>query len=299
MFSILFKSFVALYKKLPLVLFFYAVVFVLAMLVARPFYVTFLNEANGSVALDKLVADFDFMIFTDFLRQSGKAFRPFVALVMTIGLVYLFLNTFFAGGILRVFDHDKFKLADFFEGSTKYFSKFVLLLVFLFIFQLVLVCLAGMFFFIFAAIAEGGNEKDYILAMLPPLAILAYFVGFVIVLGDYARVMLYKSETLTVYDAFWKSFSYVFKRHHTLLLFCLIILVGLILSVMYLGVEMAIGMHSGTSIFVMFVLQQGFVFARMFLKISTLVVAKNYFESKPVMLEKVIFSLEEFPQIKN
>ncbi|MCP9770760.1 hypothetical protein EGI22_22885 [Lacihabitans sp. LS3-19] len=299
MFSVLFKSFISLSKKLPLVLFFCGVGFVLAMLVARPFYVTFLSEANGSVALDKLVADFDFMVFTDFLQQSGKAFRPFVALAMIIGVVYLFLNTFFAGGILQVFDEEKFKLSEFFEGSTKYFSKFALLLVFLFIFLLVLVSLAGMFFFIFAAIAEGGNEKDYILAMLPPLGILAYFVGFVIVLGDYARVMLYKSETLKVYDAFWKSFSYVFKRQSTLALFWLIIILGLILSVMYLGVDKVIGMHSGLTIFVMFLVQQVFVFVRTFLKISTLVVAKNYFESKPVVLEKVIVPLEESPQIEN
>lgn len=280
-------------------LFFYVVGFVLAMLVARPFYVTFLNEANGSVALDKLVIDFDFMIFTDFLRQSGNAFRPFVALVMTIGLVYLFLNTFFAGGIFRVSDQEKFNWFDFFEGSVEYFLKFALLLVFLLIFQLVLFCFAGMFFFIFAVIAEGGNERDYIIAMLPPSAILAYFVGFGIVLGDYARVMLYKSKTLKVYDAFWKSFSYVFKRQHTLLLFCLIIMLGLILSLMYLGLEMAIGMHSGTSIFVMFVVQQVFVFVRTFLKISTLIVAKNYFESKPVILEKVFIPSGELPNFNN
>ena len=299
MFNVLLKSFISLSKKLPLVLFFYGVGFVLAMLVARPFYVTFLNEANGSVALDKLVSDFDFMVFSDFLRLSGKAFRPFVALVMIVGLVYMFLNTFFAGGILHVIDKGKFHMSEFFEDCTKHFSKFALLLVFLFIFLLVLVSLAGMFFFIFAAIAEGGNEKDYILAMLPPLGILAYFVGFVIVLGDYARVMLYKSETLKVYDAFWKSFAYVFKRQSTLALFWLIIILGLVFSVMYLGIDKVIGMHSGITIFVMFVVQQVFVFARTFLKISTLVVAKNYFETKPVVLEKAMVSLEESPEIEN
>jgi hypothetical protein len=51
-------------------------------------------------------------------------------------------------------------------------------------------------------------------------------------------------------------------------------------------------MHSGTTIFVMFLVQQIFVFGRTFLKISTQVAAKNYFEARPIDLEKVILVAE-------
>jgi hypothetical protein len=131
------------------VFFLYAAGFVLSMLVARPFYLTFLNEANTSVALDKLVTDFDFMIFTDFFHQSQNAFRPFLPLIFTLGMVYLLLNTFFAGGILDATNQYKFKFPRFFEASAQYFGRFAMLLIFLFIFLMVLVSLAGMFFFIF------------------------------------------------------------------------------------------------------------------------------------------------------
>jgi hypothetical protein len=292
MLKILLKSFNQISQKPILVLFLYAVGFVLAMLVARPFYVTFLNEANTSVALDKLIADFDFMIFTDFFHQSQKAFRPFVPLVFVLGLVYLLLNTFFAGGVLNVADQEKFSMPRFFEASAKHFRRFALLLVFLFIFLMALVALAGMFFFIFAAIAEGGSEKDYILWMIPPVLILLYFVGFVVIMGDYGRVMLFKSQTLTPYAAFWKAFSYIFKRPATLALFWLIIVLVIILSTVYLGVDSLIGMHSGLTIFVMFLVQQIFVLARTFLKISTQIAAKNYFETRPIELEKVIVVAE-------
>lgn len=113
MLRIITKSFNQIAQKPLLVFFMYAVGFVLAMLVARPFYVTFLNEANTSVALDKLIADFDFMIFTDFFHHSQKAFQPFLPLVFTLGIVYLLLNTFFAGGILDATEQEKFKFPRF------------------------------------------------------------------------------------------------------------------------------------------------------------------------------------------
>jgi hypothetical protein len=292
MLKILTKSFNQLSKKPLLVFFLYAVGFVLAMLVARPFYVTFLNEANTSVALDKLVADFDFMIFTDFFHQSQKAFQPFLPLIFTLGIVYLLLNTFLAGGILDATEQDKFKFPRFFEASAKHFGRFAMLLVFLFIFLMVLVSLAGMFFFIFAAIAEGGSEKDYILWMIPPLLILVYFVGFAVTMGDYGRVILFKSTTLSPYGAFWKAFSYIFKKPTAIALFWVIIVLVIILSVVYLGIDSLIGMHSGLTIFVMFLVQQVFVFGRTFLKISTQLAAKNYFEARPVELEIIILLAE-------
>jgi hypothetical protein len=292
MIRILTKSINQIAKKPLLVFFLYAAGFVLSMLVARPFYFTFLNEANTSVALDKLVTDFDFMIFTDFFHQSQNAFRPFLPLIFTLGMVYLLLNTFFAGGILDATNQYKFKFPRFFEASAQYFGRFAMLLIFLFIFLMVLVSLAGMFFFIFAAIAEGGSEKDYILWMIPPVLILAYFVGFVVIMGDYGRVMLFKSTTLSPFGAFWKAFSYIFKRPTAIALFWLIIVLGIILSVVYLGIDSLIGMHSGTTIFVMFLVQQIFVFGRTFLKISTQVAAKNYFEARPIDLEKVILVAE-------
>jgi len=297
MLKILVKSLNQIAQKPLLVLFLYAGGFALAMLVARPFYVTFLNEANTSVALDKLVADFDFMIFTDFFHQSQKAFRPFIPLVFVLGLVYLLLHTFFAGGILDANEQAKFAFPRFFQASATYFGRFVVLLVLLFIFLIALVALAGMFFFIFAAIAEGGSEKDYILWMIPPILILLYFISFVLTLGDYARVFLFKSSTLSPYNAFWKAFSYIFKRPTAIALFWVIIVLGIILSMVYLGIDSVIGMHSGMTIFVMFLVQQVFVFARTFLKISTQVAAKNYFEERPVELEKVIEVIETREEI--
>jgi hypothetical protein len=297
MIKVLSKTFTTLWSKPLLVFFLYGVGFILAMLVARPFYMTFLNEANTSVALDKLVADFDFMIFTDFFHQSQKAFRPFIPLIFVLGLVYLLLNTFFAGGILDATEQDKFAFPRFFQASATYFGRFAVLLVLLFIFLMALVALAGMFFFIFAAVAEGGTEKDYILWMIPPILILLYFVSFVVTLGDYARVFLFKSSTLSPYNAFWKAFSYIFKRPTAIALFWVIIVLGIILSVVYLGIDGLIGMHSGITIFVMFLVQQVFVIARTFLKISTQVAAKNYFEERPVELEKVVEVIETEEEI--
>jgi hypothetical protein len=286
MFKIITQSFFQLRKKPLLVFYLFGLNFLMALVIARPFYVTILNEANGSVALDDLLASFNFMIFTDFLHQSQKAFRPFLPMIFAMGMAYVGLYTFFSGGILATFKEEKFDFGLFFEASIRHFLRFALLLFYLIVFLLALLAFSGMFFFIFAAIAEGGTEKDYFFAMLPPLVLLGFFVAFVMVVGLYARVMLFSSASLSVYAAFWKSFAYVFKRPVTIAIFAIISGFGVVLWFLYLVVDSQVNTPSSWAIMGMFLVQQLMIFARVFFKTSMLLTAQNFFESKPISLEK-------------
>lgn len=278
--------FSAVWSRPKMLFLIYGVGFVLAMLVARPFYVTFLNEADTSVALDALLKDFDFMIFSDFINQSSNAFKPLFSLMFAIGIVYLFLSNFFDGGILQVIKNKEFTFADFFAGGSKLFGKFLMLLVYSLIFLLVLVAFSGMFFFIFASIGEGGSEKTYFFVMLPPIAILTYFFSVVIVQNMYAKVMMSQKDDLGPWEAFGKAFGYVMKRPVTFLLFWGVLFVGFLLLLVYLGIDSLAQMSTSITIFLMFLVQQVSVLARTFLKIFNLTLARAFFDANPISLEK-------------
>ncbi len=199
-------------SKYQLVVLYYLIVLVLGMLIARPAYITLINEANKSIALDTLIADFDFMIFTDFMHQSWKAFRPLVSLLAVLVFLFFLISNFYQGGLLHTIALAKFRFVDFFEGGLKHWGKFLMLSVYSFIFLVVLVAFSGMFFFIFAAIAEGGNERTYILSMIPPVLILGIFISFVWVQNQYAKVMMSQNPALGPWQAFGMAFTYVSKN---------------------------------------------------------------------------------------
>ena len=284
------SAFTAVWSRPKMLFLIYGVGFVLAMLVARPFYVTFLNEADTSVALDALLKDFDFMIFSDFINQSGDAFRPLVSLFFVVGLLYLLLSNFFDGGILKVIDSKDFTFAEFFAGASKQFGKYLMLLVYSLIFLLVLVAFSGMFFFIFASIGEGGSEKTYFFVMLPPVAILTYFFSVVIVQNMYAKVMMSQKDDLGPWEAFGKAFGYIMKRPATFLLFWGVLFVGFLLLLVYLGIDSLTQMSTSITIFMMFLVQQVSVLARTFLKIFNLTLASAFFKANPISLEKRVKS---------
>ena len=264
--------------KIPfLLLFIYIVGFTLAFVVARPFYLTLLSETNGSMGLDVLVSKFSFMYFSDFLSVSGKALKPFQSLILLIGAIYIFLNIYFSGGILDSFKNKSFNFSSFFSSCTNYFGRFILLYVYSFWLLIILLGLTYLLFSIFVRFASGGNERTYFFALLPPLAIMLQLIGFVIVQNDYGKVIIGQNPSLKPSEAFWNSMIFIWRNPSTLIAFWIIVFAGLLSAIMYLLLDNSIGMHSGITIFVMFIIQQLFVFFRTFLKVLTLAYANEFF----------------------
>jgi hypothetical protein len=291
-------SFKVLLKVPKLILFLYAIGLILAIIVARPFYVTLLNEANNSLALNVLTEKFDFMIFSDFMLQSSKALKPFLPLIFVLLLAYILLNIFFAGGVLKVIDEKSFSFSSFLTSSSGHFFKFLFFLLFSLICLLVILFLLIIVFAIFIKLADGGNERTYALALIIPLLLSFFSVSIVILQADYARIMMYKNENLPAYKAFWPSFGYVLKNPKTLIMFWLILILGLIILLLYYGIDSLIGMKSGMSIAFMFIIQQLFIVVRTFLKTLTTATAFNFYENKPVLFKvKETENIAESPNL--
>ncbi|KPM47162.1 hypothetical protein AFM12_15205 [Jiulongibacter sediminis] len=259
------------------------------LLIAFPlfkFYQILKGEAGHSMVLNELVTDFRFMIFSDFIRQSGKTLRPVLAYGALFGFIGSLIYTFLSGGAVTewVNPTQKFSVKSFFQNCARLFWKYLLLLILLGILLFVLFLVSGIFYFIFVLIAEGSSERGYVLWLLLPTILLAYLMTFGLVLSFYAKVMLSHEPRLSSPDAFWKSFSYVYKNQKTVVQFWLISLIGISITLIYIQIDRYLGMTSVVTVWVMLFIQQLTVFLRFYLKNWNYAAAAEFFKQNPVQL---------------
>lgn len=274
-----------------LIFFLYAITFVLAFLVARPLYSTLIEEANGSIEPDRLFREFDYMTFSDFVRLHGNALKPFVSLSLLIALLHLVLSNLFLGGIFVRFTvpNEKFSMGDFLKNGVPTFGKYLLVLIFEVLLIICIIFASGMFFFIFALIAEGGNERDFILWLIPPFLLL--FISFLIAFltTDFAKIYLFLNPKKNAWQGFMAGIGYVLGRLKTLQFYWAAALLTLLVMITYLAIEASIGMVSVFTMYVMFFVQQLVVLARTAIKVGYWASIFSYYEAHPI-IQKVVFT---------
>lgn len=275
------------HKKM--LLFLYGMNLALGLAVARPFYSTLVSKANGSMALDALVADFDYMIFTDFMRLHSGAFRPLFLVVLLLGFIYVLLMSLFTGGIFAQLGKSAkdFNIIDFLKSGFKTFGKYLLLIVLELLFILCVFFLSGLFYFIFILVAEGGSEREYILWMIPPTAILLLMLSTVVVISDYGRCLIFESPKINAWEGFSKATTFVFKHFKAVGLYWAFIGIGVVVGLIYLLLDNVIGMTSAFTVAVMFVIQQFVVLARVFLKTANYAAVQGFINAnRPLLVDE-------------
>lgn len=281
MISIIKRSFSITIKEYRLISLLYAILFVLSFVFSRTFFSTLKTEANDSVALEYLLQDFDFAVFSDFMIQSANAFKPFLPLSLFLGLLYLSISILLSGGIVNQLRHQKnFEVIEILKDGIIHLKSYVLIFVYCLILLISLLFFSGMFFFVFASIAEGGSEKSYILWMLPAFLITALFISFVFLVSDYAKVIQNENRTLSSWESFGDAIRFVLKHPKSFFLIGLVFLSLMILSVLYLTIESYVPMGSFGTILFIFAIQQVFVFFKIACRILNLSLAQNYYISK-------------------
>lgn len=287
MFTILSQAFNRTARNWKMVLTVFIVNLSLGLILAAPLYKVFQSEANGSLEFNKLIDGFDLTVIIDFLSKSGKALPKFWLLGFVLSLLYLVLNIFFAGGILSQFalrGTFTFSLKEFLKNSAQHFGKFLL------VFLIELVALLGVCIisFIFLGVSmvasDGSTEPVQMVWLTPSLLISGFLFTVVLNIGNYAKVILFKNLSLNVWLGFWKATNYIFQNFKTMRIYWAIVLVAAILVLVYLFLESAIGMNSAFKIFVLFIIQQAFVFGRVFMKMWMLSGAFEYLTLKPIPL---------------
>ncbi|GAB3896405.1 hypothetical protein GCM10028803_13960 [Larkinella knui] len=270
-----------------MVLWLYFVNFSGGLLVLLPAYATLQKQTGSSLEYLKLLNNFDYTVYSDFMQNSQSAIDPLLSVGSWLGVLYLVGSIFFSGGILLSVSpsaelRQPFRLSRFLPACIQFFGRFFRL--FLSISGLILVVavfwmLVG--FVVGTSLSDTANEKDMIWVFLICLFFFSLVTLFLLCVGDCAKILLFRHDETRVFLVFRQAMRLVWT--HFLLIFgfyLLLMSMGAACFAIYFLIDSWIVTRGWLSIAALFLFQQLFIFSRVFLKVWTLATALQLVTSR-------------------
>ncbi|OIN60181.1 hypothetical protein [Arsenicibacter rosenii] len=243
---------------------------VLGLLVAIPMYSTLTRLDGNSLAVNELLAGFDYTVFQDFMHEHGEAISPLLSVGRWTGVVYLFLSIWFTGGLLMMFARPSAPLSVnlFWQACLHYVRRYLRLFAVTLPFLLaafLIPLLAGILVAVLAE--EQFTERGLFWLVFGGFAVGFVLASLVLCVSDYAKVLLLKEDEQGSLRAFGKAGRLVLRHPlATLGRYWALIGIGTVLFGLYFLLDSLIGMDSWLTIILMLVVQQAFIFSRIVLK---------------------------------
>ncbi len=259
------------FKKTKILFLLYSTALILALVVAISFKKAISDDAGSSLALLSMLKDFDYSAYSNFMHFFRNTISPLYKVAVYLGIFYTIFSVFFSGGIISSIKNNSNSLSRFWADSWTYLSRFFRLFLYILIAQIIAALLV---FFPVAGIigtisSSVESEATYFYVALSGIVIYLFFLTILILVSDYAKIMLVSDAAFRPFRTMFRAFGYVFKHFFSVYgLNVLFLISGIILFVIYFFIADKIGMTSGFTIFVMFIIQQLIIVCRLFLKIS-------------------------------
>jgi hypothetical protein len=261
-------------KSLRMIVLLYLVNFLIALIVAWGFHSVLASALGDSMSLERLMKDFDYTVFSDFMfKEGGRVNALLSQLTWLIGFYFL-VNTLLGGGTIAALRNgeEQFSLRTFFEDCGYYFFRFFrLLLIFAAIGGVVAFTLFGLFGIVYGAVTMRAVSEVWPFT----LGIIFFFlflfvVMLVVMMADYAKVATVTDDARSMLKITWKSIKFVFRHFLSTTLLQLSILVILTVAIiLYLLVEGEVGMATTMTILLMFLVQQISVGFKIYARVLT------------------------------
>ena len=270
----------------------YGATLVLGLLAALPLYDTLLAEDQNSLAFMNLLNGFDYTVYSDFMHRSERAVSPLMSVGRWLGILYVFLSVFVAGGILWRFmqlsglrQPVPFHIGTFLPACGQYAGRFGRLFGVTFLFVL---AGAGIWLVIgsLASIALSDSLTERGLFWVGSIFFILFVLTATLLLciGDYAKVLMFREDERNAFRAFGRAGRLVWRNlGKTYGFYWLLIGIGGGLFGFYFLLDDLITMRNWPTILIMLVVQQALIFARISLKVWSLGIAYGVYEtlSKP------------------
>lgn len=243
---------------------------ILAAALVIPLFGAMDEQIGNSAAADKLRFGFNATVWSDMWAEMKASVGMMFSQLKWLILIYWLLNIFFAGGIVRTLNHDKFTMQQFFAGSGYNFFRFLgISLIMLVIHTLILIAVwlpAGII--MVAGSESAPPETFYIRTILIAGIIHILLILFTFMLGDYAKFYAALYDIKNSFKAVRGSFSYVFSNFgKTFGLYLMLLILPFIVLALWLYADMRINTSISGGILIMFVIRQIFMLLRIWVRI--------------------------------
>jgi len=290
------KGFSATGKTLRMVLLLFVINLLFSMILAFPMYSSLKSSFGQSLVGENMAEGFDYLWWGEFMDSAkglettlspsiiGKGailnnlenliqFRFFdlPSVIIILGILYVLLHTFLAGGILSIFmkETPRFSMKEFFNGAGTYFIRFFLLML-----------ISWVFFFFIGSFLGGqfnriiNNVSKNSLSEVTPFylgllfsATIFFLLLFIQMVFDYGRIKIVLEDSRNVLRSASEAFVFVFKHlGSTLGLYYLIFLVNVVITLIYVLLKGLIPQSALLTVFIAFLIQQVFIFAIIWLR---------------------------------
>ena len=280
-----FKGFWLTLQKIRMWILLYLINFIFAIIVAIPLFNLIGNKTGKSLAPQRLLPDFDYTIYQDFMNEYGDAVSIIMGQSQVIFVLYFFLSIFLVGGILKIFKNnkDRFNFQAFWSGCTFYFWRMLRLTIYFLIIHGVILGIVGSLAYyskMHAGFEALESEAEIINMIKYVLPIYLIFASFFFMVQDYAKIHVAHKDPNWLFFPFWKSFSIVFKNFSkTYPLYLLNVITFAIIFSVFWYFRLSNNMDSASSVALTFGVGQAFVFGRIGTKLINLGSATLMYQS--------------------
>jgi hypothetical protein len=258
------------WKERKMLILLYAFNLLFAYLVTLPFSDILSKALNNTIAADKVLQSFDYTTYTTIMDIFGKGVN-FSRTITTIGILYLFVNIFFAGGILRIFiEEAKFSLNEFFKGCVEYFNRFLRL----FLFSVISLLIAVLMFILFSkflSLFTDNSTTEHLpfLFIVLRVLFLGTLLSIINMLFDYAKIMTVVNDYQGMYATIKQSMMFVMMSPlKTMSLYFSYLITILVLMLIYLFIESFISTSGWLTILTFVLGAQVFMISRIWIRMS-------------------------------
>jgi|GEM_PF-256996 len=266
----------------------------MAAVATLPIFGALNSELKNSLMEGSMLERFDLNFASETLYKYWDALPMLLWLTLAVGTVYIVLTLLTAGGILTVFSSSerRFTAPVFFKGCGTYFWRFFrLFLTALIFYGIFVLVLNGVLTSLVNKLTKSWTQERYVmLASWTRLLVVAFVFLLVNMVFDYAKVRLVIEESRSAIMATFRSIKFVLDHFRkTLALFLLCLGLGLIIIAIYNPLEQVLPQNTRRWIIAVFALQQLFIIARIYVRLT-------FFSSEILLYESFRTSPEVFQE---
>lgn len=258
------------WRNKRLVLIYYLVNFLFGLMLMLPFRSLLRNFAGRSLLADELASRLDMDFLFEFIKNYQESFAPALVLLAMVILSYGAVRLFLSGGTLAVFANDHSVASSlFWSDASRYFGRFIRLLLWSFLIGGILLCLL----LLWSAIQRllfGRDPYQYITYYGNWLNAGLRHIGLIIYLMviDYSRIYVVQTDERRMRAALWRGLKFVVRNFWRALGLALCLyLVGLAaLGISYL-IARQLQSPASAIILLLFIWQQLYMVWRMLLQL--------------------------------
>ncbi len=268
-------------KQLRLITVSYLFLLIPGLLIALPYYYFFSSAINNYISPGNLLNGFDYTAYTELTHFEGDKISAAVSQATWLVIFFVLVSLFISAGILYVITGNrKGSLVNIVAGGTKYFWRFLKLKIYFIPIHLIVATLVYLpfSFMVMHKLDQAFNEKEIFYLLLPFLIIHFLILIYLFTINNYTKIMIVETDTRKVLKSIWRATVFVSKKFfgaYTLTI--LLSVVPVVLLFIFLKISGAMQPDSAGMIFIVFVIQQIYLWLRSAMKVWFMAGQVEYF----------------------